>query len=797
MLPGLRAFFVALVALSSAACAAQRIQAAPVPAEMQSGFFAVTVNDQRVDVAQAASNYEFVSFDLTGPVEITITAADPAFWNRGVDIEPWRLGLRATHPAGEPQTIRFRLSGPAKLSVSRPGDFLNQARMLFIFAGSPPPPPPAAGPNVTIVPPGLHRESLNPKSGDTIYLAPGAFVFGSLNLWQVDNVKVLGRGTIVYDGPQDPAGDEGWMRKPDWHCIVAYQAHNVEIDGLTCIIRSRTWSIQMTDSTGFRYDDLRVIGGNPLNANQDGMDWLGGGDSVVHDAFLRSSDDDLAMEGNWDGYSEADMIRPGSDVNDIVVEDSELSTSISNVVRIGWPQKIFNSRNFTLRDSDVLHAGIGACGQTFGLLGFWGANGASGDHSGVTFENLLLDNWYSLAQMEQEQPWLHGFTFHNIWALDQPPLAESTLTGDVQDVTFDNVKYGQVRVASDSEVPLVVSAGAAQPNFSPPPPLVATFRIDPPVFAPGQKVTLTAQPAPGAQCTWLFGDGRTSQRCRVRHRFPDALGTELDGKNGAGRFRVLLHVTDAAGHQDWAAQGLVAVASWHDALKPAAQSGQTGQPSPGLAWKIYTGAWTELPDFSQLQPVATGVSPNLAGGAQEPTGYASTWDGFISILADGGYTFHLIDRDGARLVIDGMEVAKTGVPFAQVCGSPGNALRYDRGALGLRAGLHTIHIEALNTASEGAPRLLWEGPGLPLEDVPGGAYGQGVGGKEQASKIGAGSGSRIPGSQNRDPGYLLVARERAAPRRGPIAEGREEYPSDRHICRIRPRRPVDRTAQSQ
>jgi hypothetical protein len=98
--------------------------------------------------------------------------------------------------------------------------------------------------------------------------------------------------------------------------------------------------------------------------------------------------------------------------------------------------------------------------------------------------------------------------------------------------------------------------------------------------------------------------------------------------------------------------------------------------------------------------------------------YATLWDGFIKVPADGGYTFHLIDRDGARVTIDGMEVAKTGPPFGLVCGSPGNALRYDRGSLGLRAGLHAIHLEALNTASGGAPRLLWEGPGLPIADVP-------------------------------------------------------------------------------
>lgn len=683
---------------------------------MRSGFFAVTVNGRPVDVAWAASNYEFVSFDSNGPVEISITAAEPGFWDRGVDIEPWRLGLRASRSG---PTIRFRLSHPGKLSISRPGDFLNNAKMLFLFADAPAPPPPA-GPDVTIIPAGVHRQSLNPKSGDTIYLAPGAYIFGSLNLWNVENVKVLGRGTIVYDGPQNPATDEGWMQKPDWHCIGANRARNVEIDGLTCIVRSRTWSIQMKDSTGFRFNDLRVVGGNPGNANQDGMDWLGGGDTVVRNAFIRSSDDDLAVEGNWDGYAQADMVRPGGDVNDIVVEDSEFSTSISNVVRIGWPQKIFSSRYFTLRNSDILHAGIGACGQTFGLLGIWGADGARGDHSGITLENLFLDNWYSIAQIEQEEPAVHGIVFRNIWALGQPPLAESTMTGNVKDVTFDNVKYGQAPVTSGAELPLTVSGGAEEPDFvsgfSPASPLTAEFTVAQPVIAPGKKIAFEARSARGARYSWIFGDGTTAHGRHVRHRFPDALGSELDGRNGAGIFRVLLQVADSAGHQDWAEQNVVAIAQWHSAMQSPAAS------APGLNWSVYAGSWTELPDLYKLQPALTGVSPDVQATSGGFTQWATAWDGLINIPADGGYIFHLIDRDGARLVIDGVEVARTGAPFAQVCGSPGNALRYDRGAIGLRAGLHTIHIEGLNTASGGAPRLLWEGPGIALQEVPPGAF---------------------------------------------------------------------------
>ncbi len=120
----------------------------------------------------------------------------------------------------------------------------------------------------------------------------------------------------------------------------------------------------------------------------------------------------------------------------------------------------------------------------------------------------------------------------------------------------------------------------------------------------------------------------------------------------------------------------------------------------------------------------TGDSPNLNANAQGFTKYATTWDGFLDIPADGGYTFHLMARDGARVLIDGIEVTKTGPPFAQVCGSPGNAMRYDRGSIGLRAGNHKLHVEALHFASDGAPQLLWEGPGLPITDVPAAAYSQ-------------------------------------------------------------------------
>ncbi len=724
---GLTALLAALLFVGSPLLAVARgtAVAIPIPDLLRATDFTVTLNGQPVPLAHAAASYDYLSFTMTGPVEVAITARDKGFWDAGVDIQPWRLGIRPTRTA---DTIRFRLDHPAMLSISRPGDFLNHARMIFVFA-TPPVAPPPTGPAVHVVAPGLHPGSLNPKSGETWYLTPGAVIQGSINLWHVSNVKILGRGVVLYDGPQDPNNDQGWMQRPDWHCIGALDAHQIQIEGVTCLVRSRTWSIQMKDSTGFLYDDLRVIGGNPGNANQDGMDWLGGGDAVVRNSFFRASDDVFAMQGNWPGYDQAAMVKPGHPVDNILVENSELSTSISNIVRAGWPQKRYSSHHFTLRDSDILHSGIGSCGLPFALFTYWGANGASGDHSDFTFQNLFLDDWYSLVQMQQRQPQLHDFTFHNIWALGQPPLVGSLLSGNVHDIHLENVKYGQHRIDSDPGVPLTVADGASEPAFAPSSTLQASFTVREPVLVPGQRAHFEAsrQPHRHVRYTWLFGDGTTATGRRVHHRFPDALGTQLDGAaNGAGSFRVLLHVEDkhssptAAPQQDWAEQAVAVVARW----LPAMTAGPTALPTaPGLSYQIFPGQWPDFPNFDQQVPMRASVASTLAAADSGGfTRFAVAYEGFVDIPSDGGYRFALLSRDGARLLIDHQPVAATGPQFAEVCGSPDNAMRYATGTIGLRAGKHRIRLEALETVSVGSPQLLWEGPAISLQPIPAAAF---------------------------------------------------------------------------
>jgi len=658
---------------------ATHVAIAPIPAEVQTDYFVVTINGHETPVVHAASSYYLLNFDLDGPATISIRAADAHYWDRGVEVQPMRYGIR---PRRLSATITFRIPGPVKLSVSRPGDHFADADMLFLL-GSPPDQSgvTAKTEGVRYYGPGVHREDIEANSGDRIYLAPGAVVFGSLSLWQVHDVRVQGRGMIMYDGPQDPADDEGWMQKRAWHCIVMDQTRNVEIDGITCVVRSRTWQVQMRDARETGFYNVNVIGGFPRDANQDGMDWLGGGDTTVRNCFFRASDDVFALQGNWDGYSEADMRVPGHDVTNVTVEDSVASTSISNTIRVAWPKKTFRSAHVVMRNLDVIHSGFGSCVVPFAFFELWADPDGQGEHTDFQFSDIRLEDFYSLLEIRQKNPGVSGVIFSNIAALDGVGMVPSVIQGDVNGVVFDGVRMAGKGAMHDADIPLEVEGGAAEPIYKPGA-TDASFDYRPGLIRPGEPVTFRVlTPDPGWHYEWLFGDGTTGEGSMVRHVFPDAKGTLLDG---SGRFRVLLRASRHPDDEVWVARGVVVAAHAVPAVVAAA----------AVENKI-------------------GPKPPVAG-----------WDGWLAIPADGGYTITLLTSRRATLTLDDLPAARSPELRAQVCGSLGDAVQPVRLSAVLRAGLHRIRIELEPgienepAAASGGPALYWEGPQIGAEPIP-------------------------------------------------------------------------------
>jgi hypothetical protein len=705
-------YLALLLLLCSLRCGvAQEMQPVSLPKEFVSSRFIVTIDGHSADVMHAAANYYDVNFVMASPVKVSVTAPSADYWDRGVEVQPWRENIR---PSRNGATIQFQLDHPAKLSISRPGDHFGGAEMLFLFANPPQAAPNTAGTSgVRYYGPGVHHGSIDTKSGDRIYLAPGAVIVGGINFWKVHDVRVSGLGTVLYDGPQNPNDDEGWKNRKSWHCITMRDARQIDVSGITCVVRSRTWMIQMKDSHFVTFDNIKVIGGSSSNANQDGIDWLGGGDTLVRNVFIRAADDTLAIQGNWDGYEPSSMTKPGHEVKNITVEDSVLSTSISNILRVGWPTKTFNSSNLTLHNIDVIHMGSGGCGIPFALFEIWGIPDAKGLHRHYLFDDVRLEDWYSLTQLQQQAPGIEDVVFEKIWSPESPAMVGSTLMGNVTGVRFDQVKVGNTTLAEASQIPLELSEGAAKPEISAIgiPHAVITQPVQGSVK--GTPIVFDASSSTGAgdtpeHYTWFFGDGTTGQGRTAQHTFSDSEGTLLDG---SGRFRVMLRVSNDAGQTDWSAVQIVIPSR----ILPAFTLPLGRILQSDVVATMHTSSTQSLPNASSSQGAATTLLPTIRAPSQSAESY--TLDGYLNVPVDGGYTFHLLGRDADALTLDGVQVTSSPAPWPQVCGLAGNAVQQATGSIGLAAGLHHIHVTATHTASDDPLRLLWEGPTVPLSTV--------------------------------------------------------------------------------
>lgn len=696
-------FLFVLLALGGPAWCRERALA-PVPGEMASSHFIVTIDGLTTPAYHAAVNLYFLNFDAGKHRRISVTADTDDFWSRGVEVQPWRLGIR---PQRQGRTISFDPKGPAQISISRPGDYLGDAEMLYLFANPPEQQPPvAAQAGVRYFGPGVHREHIDAATGDTIYLAPGAVVFGSLNLWGVDRVKVFGRGVIVYDGPQNPADDDGWMHKRNWHCIVMDNAHDISIEGITCVVRSRTWQIQMKDSRRITFDNIKVIGANSGNANADGMDWLGGGDTTVRNSFFRAADDIFAMQTSWEGYGPVAFAVQGSPVTNITVENNMLSTSISNVVRAGWPGKNFEGGNFTMRHTDVLHMGLGGCGIPFALMEIWADPNGRGQSAGFHFDDVRLDDWYSLVELRQPTPGIRDVTFTDVAGLELPSRVPSVLSGHVEGVRFDNVVMAGMAVTDEAALPLDRAKGAAPPNFAETGPKVHIVS-DQGLIRPGQKVHFRAvidgASAEKLRYEWTFGDGVRAKGNKVSHRFPDTAGTLWDG---SGRFRVLLHVSTPEDRHTWLAQPVVV----SDALLAA-------QPVAAAAAEVaYT--YGDAGDGEVATTSHSGVQQGFRLRSEHrPQNYAVSLEGTVEAPTDGTYTFVAFAADDAEITLDGKVVGTSPKPFAQVCGLAGNATRAITAYAALAKGPHRLKVTETHGLGEDHFQVLWQRPGHALEPL--------------------------------------------------------------------------------
>jgi hypothetical protein len=123
---------------------------------------------------------------------------------------------------------------------------------------------------------------------------------------------------------------------------------------------------------------------------------------------------------------------------------------------------------------------------------------------------------------------------------------------------------------------------------------------------------------------------------------------------------------------------------------------------PGIDFAYYEGDWDYLPDYAELEPVATGTTYNFEMSERQQNDYFSfLYTGYLDVPVSGEYRLYTRSDDGSQLFIgDTLVVDNNGLHGART--------RY--GDIGLKAGKHAITVAFFERTSSQTLEVWWEGP---------------------------------------------------------------------------------------
>lgn len=277
-----------------------------------------------LDNPQSAS---MVAFDMGGAVEVAVRKNNGDV--RRVEVRPGSAGIDAKLVGN---TAYFTLKHPANISVEFDGDRLHN---LHLFASPLEKERPEQGdPGVIYFGPGMHKppegkEYFSIPSNSTVYIAGGALLQGGLEVHDAENVRIIGRG--ILDRP--PRG------------FSVARSRNVVIDGP--IVRNpKHYTLLCGQSSDLSIANIKTFSADKWS---DGLDLMSCSNVRIDRAFLRTSDDSIAIYAHRWKYK--------GDARNYLVTDSILWPDVAHPINIGLhgnrdePEMI---ENIVFRNIDVL-----------------------------------------------------------------------------------------------------------------------------------------------------------------------------------------------------------------------------------------------------------------------------------------------------------------------------------------------------------------------------------------------------------------------------------------------------------
>jgi hypothetical protein len=227
----------------------------------------------RVD-ADTLQNASLVYFDFSGTVEMEIEKNNGNFST--AELLPQRPGMRLVRSGS---IVRLTLDKPERFSIQFDGDRLHN---LHILAGAIPTDKPEPG--AIYYGPGFHTPAdgsnrFPVKSGDRIYLAPGAVLRGSFALNHVKDVKILGRGLLYNPGS----------------AIDLDGASNIEIRDLIVVNDEHANAARVMNIRNSESVSVKAVSGFTAGKWSDGFNISTSRHVTIDGGYLRTSDDAVAV----------------------------------------------------------------------------------------------------------------------------------------------------------------------------------------------------------------------------------------------------------------------------------------------------------------------------------------------------------------------------------------------------------------------------------------------------------------------------------------------------------------------
>jgi hypothetical protein len=334
----------------------------------------------------------FANFACEGKIKVVIEVPENI---SSAKVRPTSRGIE-TNIAGN--SLTFEIPGPDKLYIEIDDYpplcfFADPVETEILFEGQE---------NVIWFGPGTHQAGyIIPSSNQTIYLAPGALVYGGLRIDGVSNIRVMGRGILD--------GNFEYERM-----VRLDHSDNIHVEGIT-IRNGRSWTNTVTNCTNVVYDHVKVVSFGP---GGDGVNPLGTSNMTISNSFFRCTDDCIAIKSP----------QPNHVVRDIFIRNNTMvGFAFSDGVTIGFETRGPSINNIFVENIDILLARGGSR-----------VDGHSGFSIVCDGPSEIYDIFYENIRIEQAEPKLFELI------ITEGQRYGNDLPGSIRDIVLRNVEWFQV-----------------------------------------------------------------------------------------------------------------------------------------------------------------------------------------------------------------------------------------------------------------------------------------------------------------------------------------------------------------